>query len=265
MKVLGVIPARYASTRFPAKPLVDIGGKSMIQRVYEQAKKASSLDNVIVATDDERIFDHVQSFGGDVMMTSDQHPSGTDRCAEVAQQLVFSTIERNLESNLIEKTGKKYETGVSIVVNIQGDEPFIQPEQIDSLVGFFKANWTFDVVTLAKQITLKADLKNPNLVKVVFTEGGRALYFSRSIIPYVAQIEHEKWLNRGKFYRHIGLYAYKASILNQLSQLPPSRLEQLEKLEQLRWLENNFAIGVAETTLETVGIDTPEDLKRLNL
>jgi 3-deoxy-manno-octulosonate cytidylyltransferase (CMP-KDO synthetase) len=263
MKVLGIIPARYASTRFPAKPLVDIGGKTMIQRVYEQAKKATSLDHVIVATDDQRIFDHVKSIGGEVMMTSENHLSGTDRCAEVATAINFAIQERNFDDNLMDKMGKKLEAGYSIVVNIQGDEPFIQPEQIDGLVSFFKQNWDFQVVTLAKRFEQKADLKNPNLVKVVFTEGGRALYFSRSIIPNVAQIEQEKWLNTGAFYRHIGLYAYKVSVLNELAALKPSRLEQLEKLEQLRWLENNITIGVAETELETVGIDTPEDLKRL--
>ena len=243
MKVLGVIPARYASTRFPGKPLVDIQGKTMIQRVYEQAMKAKSLSKVIVATDDERIFNHVKSFNGEVMMTSDVHQSGTDRCAEVINQL-------SLE-------------GFDAVVNIQGDEPFINPSQIDSVVEVLKKE-QFMIATLVKRIYTEGVIHNPNIVKAVFSSEGEALYFSRSPIPYLRNTPTDEWLSKGEFYKHIGLYAYKSSVLKEIALLPPSRLEQLESLEQLRWLENGYAIGIAETDFETIGIDTPEDLLNVN-
>ena len=256
MKVLGVIPARYASTRFPGKPLIDIQGKSMIQRVYEQAMKAKSLSKVIVATDDERIFNHVKSFNGEVMMTSDGHQSGTDRCAEVINQLSSVAFDA--------------------VVNIQGDEPFINPSQIDSVVEVLKKE-QFMIATLVKRIHITTNemqaviardevnwvIHNPNIVKAVFSSEGKALYFSRSPIPYLRNIPAEEWLSKGEFYKHIGLYAYKSSVLREIARLPPSRLEQLESLEQLRWLENGYAIGIAETDLETIGIDTPEDLLKI--
>ncbi len=251
MKVLGVIPARYASTRFPGKPLVDIQGKSMIQRVYEQAMKAKSLSKVIVATDDERIFNHVKSFKGEVMMTSDSHQSGTDRCAEVINQLSSE--------------------GFDAVVNIQGDEPFINPSQIDSVVEVLKKE-QFMIATLVKRILVTANemqqegaINNPNIVKAVFSSEGKALYFSRSPIPYLRDTPTDEWLSKGEFYKHIGLYAYKSAVLKEIALLPPSRLEQLESLEQLRWLENGYAIGIAETDLETIGIDTPEDLLKVNI
>ena len=244
MKVLGVIPARYASTRFPGKPLVDIQGKTMIQRVYEQAMKAKSLSKVIVATDDERIFKHVQSFKGEVMMTSDVHLSGTDRCAEVINQLSSQAFDA--------------------VVNIQGDEPFIDPSQIDSVVGVLKRQ-QFMIATLVKRIYTEGVILNPNIVKVVFSSEGKALYFSRSPIPYLRNSPVDEWLSKGEFYKHIGLYAYKSSVLREIALLPPSRLEQLESLEQLRWLENGYAIGIAETDLETIGIDTPEDLLKVHI
>ena len=250
MKVLGVIPARYASTRFPGKPLVDIQGKTMIQRVYEQAMKAKSLSKVIVATDDERIFNHVKSFKGEVMMTSDVHQSGTDRCAEVINQLSSEAFDA--------------------VVNIQGDEPFINPSQIDSVVEVLKKE-QFMIATLVKRIIVTANemrqegvILNPNIVKAVFSSEGKALYFSRSPIPYLRNIPTDEWLSKGEFYKHIGLYAYKSSVLKEIALLPPSRLEQLESLEQLRWLENGYAIGIAEKNLETIGIDTPEDLLKVN-
>ena len=258
MKVLGVIPSRYASTRFPGKPLVDIQGKTMIQRVYEQAMKAKSLSKVIVATDDERIFKHVQSFKGEVMMTSDVHQSGTDRCAEVINQLSSEAFDA--------------------VVNIQGDEPFIDPSQIESVVEVLKKE-QFLIATLVKRIHVTANemqpvmardeanwmIHNPNIVKVVFSSEGKALYFSRSPIPYLRNIPTDEWLLKSEFYKHIGLYAYKSSVLKEIALLPPSRLEQLESLEQLRWLENGYAIGIAETDLETIGIDTPEDLLKVNI
>ena len=244
MKVLGVIPARYASSRFPGKPLVDIQGKTMIQRVYEQAMKAKSLSKVIVATDDERIFNHVKSFKGEVMMTSDVHQSGTDRCAEIINQLSSE--------------------GFDAVVNIQGDEPFIDPSQIDSVVEVLKKE-QFMIATLVKRVHTEGVIHNPNIVKAVFSSEGKALYFSRSPIPYLRNIPTDEWLSKGEFYKHIGLYAYKSSVLKEIALLPPSRLEQLESLEQLRWLENGYAIGIAETDLETIGIDTPEDLLKVNI
>ena len=244
MKVLGVIPARYASTRFPGKPLVDIQGKTMIQRVYEQAMKAKSLSKVIVATDDERIFNHVQSFKGEALMTSDVHQSGTDRCAEVINQLSSE--------------------GFDAVVNIQGDEPFINPSQIDSVVEILKKE-QFMIATLVKRVHTEGVIYNPNIVKAVFSSEGKALYFSRSPIPYLRNIPTDEWLSKGEFYKHIGLYAYKSAVLKEIALLPPSRLEKLESLEQLRWLENGYAIGIAETDLETIGIDTPEDLLKVNI
>ncbi len=244
MKVLGIIPARYASTRFPGKPLVDIQGKTMIQRVYEQAMKAKSLSKVIVATDDERIFNHVKSFKGEVLMTSDVHQSGTDRCAEVINQLSSQAFDA--------------------VVNIQGDEPFINPIQINSVVEVLKKE-QFMIATLVKRIYTEGVIHNSNIVKAVFSSEGKALYFSRSPIPYLRNIPTDEWLSKGEFYKHIGLYAYKSSVLKEIALLPPSRLEQLESLEQLRWLENGYAIGIAETDLETIGIDTPEDLLNVNI
>ena len=260
MKVLGVIPARYASTRFPGKPLVNIQGKTMIQRVYEQAMKAKSLSKVIVATDDERIFNHIKSFNGEVMMTSNVHQSGTDRCAEVINKLSSEAFDA--------------------VVNIQGDEPFINSSQIDAVVEVLKKE-QFMIATLVKRINVDVYanemqsviamdeanrvIHNPNIVKAVFSSEGKALYFSRSPIPYLRNIPAEEWISKGEFYKHIGLYAYKSSVLKEIAQLPPSRLEQLESLEQLRWLENGYSIGIAETDLETIGIDTPEDLLKVKI
>lgn len=240
MNFIGIIPARYASTRFPGKPLAIIGGKPMIQRVYEQAKKA--LDNVVVATDDERIFDCVIGFGGKVVMTSPNHPCGTNRCFEA-----------------YEKCG----INADVVINIQGDEPFIQPEQIELLKGCFPT----DIATLVKPFKPSDGidaLRNPNSPKVV-TGNGRALYFSRSVIPYMRGVNEAEWLNEAErrgtpFYKHIGLYAYRADVLKELVGLPLSALEKAESLEQLRWLEAGYEIRVAETNTQTIGIDTPEDL-----
>lgn len=243
MKVLGIIPSRYASTRFPGKPLIDIGGKTMIQRVYQQAKKASSLSHVVVATDDDRIFNHVKSIGGEVVMTSSSHVSGTERCAEV-----------------IAKLDEKFD----VVINIQGDEPFINPEQINQLSACFNDEKT-DIATLIKKIDSEEELFNPNRPKVVFDENNFALMFSRSAIPEFPSVKKSNWLNEHIFYKHIGIYGYRSDVLLKISRLPVSPLEQKERLEQLRWVENNYTIKVAETTYEATAIDTPEDLKKLLL
>ena len=239
MRFLGIIPARYASSRFPGKPLADIGGKSMIQRVYEQAKKSECLHKVIVATDDERIFTHVKNFEGEVIMTSSHHKSGTDRCAEVAENFQ-----------------KDYE----IIVNIQGDEPFADPSQIEILCRTFS---DFDVLisTLIKQITKPEDLFNENIPKVVIDSAGFAMYFSRSTIPFNRKkVDKMHWLDDQIYYKHIGMYAYRTDVLLNLACLEESELENSESLEQLRWLENGFRIKTAVTDIETIAIDTPDDL-----
>lgn len=241
MGVVGIIPARYASTRFPGKPLAMIGGKPMIQRTFEQAMKAS-LDAVVVATDDARIFDAVRGFGGKVVMTRSDHRSGTDRCREALDIL-----------------GEPFDA----VVNIQGDEPFIDPRQIDVLASLIR---TGDVAlaTLARKISDLEELENPNAVKVVFDEKGDALYFSRHPIPFVRGAEHSHWLERADFYRHIGLYAYAVDTLRHITSLPQGRLERNESLEQLRWLEHGLRIRVAVTDIESsYAIDTPEDLRSI--
>jgi 3-deoxy-manno-octulosonate cytidylyltransferase (CMP-KDO synthetase) len=238
-KILGVIPARYASTRFPAKPLIDIGGKSMIQRVYEQAKKNKGLAKVIVATDHVAICDHVIGFGGDVCMTSENHTSGTDRCFEALQ--------------------KQKET-FDYVINIQGDEPFISPEQIDLLISLL--NGKTELATLKRRIETTEELFNPNVVKVITQQNKDAIYFSRATLPNIRNAEQSDWLKKNTYYKHIGLYAYRTDILQQITKLPVSPLEKAESLEQLRWLENGFKIKVAETPLETISIDTPEDLQK---
>lgn len=238
MQFIGIIPARYASTRFPGKPLVEIRGKSMIQRVYEQAKKCELLNKVIVATDDQRIVDHVQSFGGEVMLTSEKHPSGTDRCAEVAT-----------------KTAKQKD----VIVNIQGDEPFIDPKQIALLCDCFKTD-SVKIATLVKKIETMEELHNANTPKVIVNEQKKALYFSRSPIPYFRGAETNSWLNKHTYYKHIGMYAYRTDVLEQLSKLPISKLESAESLEQLRWLDNGYSIQVAFTTIETQAVDVPDDL-----
>ncbi len=235
-RILAIIPARYASSRFPGKPLVDLCGKTMIQRVYEQARKSKALQEVVVATDDDRIFNHVRSFGGHVVMTHTHHNSGTERCCEAFKQLG---------------------TTFNYIINIQGDEPFIDPEQIDLLANAL--NGATEIATMAKKITDTYTLFNPNVVKVVFNQGGKALYFSRQPIPSVRNQPQEKWHLQGIHYKHIGLYAYRADILEKITLLPPSRNEQAEVLEQLRWLDNGYNIQVIETTVETLGIDAPED------
>jgi 3-deoxy-manno-octulosonate cytidylyltransferase (CMP-KDO synthetase) len=239
MRILGVIPARYASTRFPAKPLVDIAGKSMIQRVYEQAKKCQQFTNVIVATDNEQILNHVRSFHGEVCMTKESHVSGTDRTYEAL------TLQE-----------KEYD----YVINIQGDEPFIQPEQISLLASLLDGKT--EIATLVKRIDQTETLFNSNVVKAVISEQGEAMYFSRSTIPHLRNVPQELWLENHHFYKHIGMYAYRSDILKAISFLKVGILEKAESLEQLRWLENGFKIKVAETKTESLGIDTPEDLKK---
>ena len=241
MKFIAIIPARYASTRFPAKPLAMLGGKPVIRRVYEQV--AGVLDDAVVATDDERIYEAVRAFGGRVEMTSTAHRSGTDRCWEAYC-----------------KQGREYD----VVVNVQGDEPFIRREQLEALKGCFDNPQT-DIATLVKPFAESdglAALENPNSPKVVLDAESRALYFSRSVIPYLRNVPREEWLSHHTFYKHIGLYAFRADVLREVTSLPQSPLEVAESLEQLRWLENGYKIGVGITESETVGIDTPEDLTR---
>ncbi len=239
IQILGVIPARYASTRFSAKPLADLGGKSMIQRVYEQVKKAKHVSEVVVATDHSEIFNHVKQFDGNVCMTKESHASGTDRCYEAL------TLQQ-----------KEYK----YVINIQGDEPFIQPAQIDLLANLLDGKT--EIATLVKKIEDQEQLFNPNVVKAIVAGNNTALYFSRSPIPHIRNTQESEWLSKNTFFKHIGMYAYRSDILKQLTGLPVSSLEKAESLEQLRWLENGFKISVAETKTETIGIDTPDDLKK---
>lgn len=245
MNFLAVIPARYASTRFPGKPLALLGGKPVVQRVYEQV--AGVLDDAVVATDDERIRDAVLAFGGKVEMTSPDHRSGTDRCREAYEKVCA-------------REGREYD----VVVNVQGDEPFIHPSQLETVMRCFNDPST-DIATLVKPFS-KADglaaLENPNSPKVVLDAQSRALYFSRSVIPYLRGVPREEWLARHTFYKHIGLYAFRSEVLRTVTALPQSPLELAESLEQLRWLENGYRIGVGVSDRETVGIDTPEDLAR---
>lgn len=241
MKSIGIIPARYGSSRFPGKPLADMGGKPMIQRVYEQVKKA--LNEVWVATDDERILKAVENFGGKAVLTSPDHKSGTDRCNEA-----FSKIGN----------------GFDVVINVQGDEPFIQPQQIETLKSCFDSKET-ELATLVKPFK-KDDgfevLFNPNSPKVVLNKNSEAIYFSRSIIPYIRDAHHTEWLDRHVFYKHIGMYAYRSDVLKKITLLPQSNLELAESLEQLRWIENGYKIKVGFTDIETIGIDTPEDMEQ---
>lgn len=240
MKVIGIIPARYASSRFPGKPLIDIAGKSMIQRVYEQVKSAGCLHEVIVATDDDRIAEHVRSFAGNVVITSTTHQSGTDRCAEVVSKI----------------------SGFDIAINIQGDEPFINPLQIELLTSCFSKEDT-QIATLVKKIYTADELFNVNIPKVVRNIHDQAIYFSRQTIPYLRGIEQEHWLSNHSFYKHIGIYGYRTAVLTELTKLPLGDLEKTESLEQLRWIEHGYKIQTAETQHETIAVDTKEDLERI--
>jgi len=238
MKFIAVIPARYASSRFPGKPLATLGGKMVIERVYEQV--SSVLDEVYVATDDERIYNAVVGFGGKAIMTSDKHKSGTDRIAEAVE---------------------KIESKADVVINIQGDEPFIHPDQIRTVMSLFDDNDT-EIATLGKPFESMDAADNPNSPKIVVGQNGRALYFSRSVIPFVRGKEHTDWLKYYPFLKHIGLYAYRRETLMKITKLEQTPLELAESLEQLRWLEHGIAVKVGTTNCETIGIDTPEDLQR---
>ncbi len=259
MRFIGIIPARYASTRFPAKPLAILGGMTVIERVYRQVE--GTMDAVCVATDDERIEQAVKAFGGHVVMTSTAHRSGTDRCWE-AYTKVQGTKD-NVQGT--KDNVQNDEDEDTVVVNIQGDEPFIQPVQLDAVKACFDDPAT-DIATLVKPFTQAdgwAAVENPNSPKVVVGQNMEALYFSRSVIPYIRGKERgEEWMRQHTFYKHIGLYAYRANVLREITQLPQSPLELAESLEQLRWLQNGYHIRVGITDIETIGIDTPEDLER---
>ncbi len=244
MQFIGIIPARYESMRFPGKPLANIGGKTMIQRVYEQASKA--LEWVYVATDDERIMENVTSFGGKVVLTSKNHKSGTDRCFEAIQKI--QAMEEGMH--------------FEVVMNIQGDEPFIKPEQLRLLMSCFDDK-SVQIATLAKQISLNEELFDPNIVKVIRNKELQAIYFSRSPIPYLRSENKENWHNAFLYLKHIGIYAYKTNILRSLTLLSPSTLEIAESLEQNCWIENGYSILVETTKYDTIAIDTPEDLEKV--
>lgn len=237
---IGIIPARYQSSRFPGKPLARLGDMTMIERVTRQASKA--LDRVVVATDDERIYDEVRRFGGEVVMTSPEHRSGTDRVAEAYR-----------------KSG----ADADVIVNIQGDEPFVEPQQISQLTSLFD-DPTTDIATLVRPFDAARGFEalfDPNLVKVVTADNGDALYFSRSVIPYVRGVEWKQWLDKTRYLTHVGMYAYRPTVLDRIVKLPQSPLEISESLEQLRWLQAGYRIATAETTFDNIGIDTPADLE----
>ncbi|MBQ8712063.1 MAG: 3-deoxy-manno-octulosonate cytidylyltransferase [Prevotella sp.] len=238
MKFTAIIPARYASTRFPGKPLAMLGGKPVIQRVYEQA--VSVLDGAYVATDDERIFNTVEAFGGQAVMTRADHQSGTDRIEEAAQ---------------------KIGTTADVIINIQGDEPFIHQSQLQTVCALFD-DPQVQIGTLGKPFETMEAVDNPNSPKIVTDLQGYALYFSRSVIPYVRGKEHAEWLGNFPYLKHLGIYAYRREVLDEITKLPQSPLEKAESLEQLRWLQNGYRIKVGLTQVETIGIDTPEDLQR---
>lgn len=239
--IAGIIPARFASTRFPGKPLADINGKSMIQRVYEQAVKSPALAIVVVATDDERIADNVRSFGGNVVMTAPHHPSGTDRCFEALQQL---------------------EGNFNYVINIQGDEPFIDPEQINELAAVLQ-DGTTEIATQMIAVSSYEELADKGEVKITLNASHEALCFSRNTIPFIKGVDEKEWHLHHTYYRHVGMYAYRADILDKITKLPVSPLEKAESLEQLRWLENGYKIKCVTTKYDSHCIDTPEDLARL--
>ncbi len=240
MRILGVIPARYASTRFPGKPLADVKGKQMIQRVYEQAKKCKSLAEVVVATDDKRIESAVKKFKGKVVMTSTKHESGTDRCYEALKLIGENKFDA--------------------VINIQGDEPFIHPEQISKVANCFK-NKNVELATLAMKLNSIHELANHNTIKVIISKKKEAIYFSRTAIPCYRGEDFTEWLKMHAYYKHVGIYGYRTNILSEITQLARSPLEIAESLEQLRWLENGYSIAVEFTEYESYSIDTPEDLK----
>ena len=239
--IAGIIPARYASTRFPGKALADINGKSMIRRVYEQAAKSTSLATLVVATDDQRIYDHVASFGGKAVMTAAHHPSGTDRCYDALKQLAPS---------------------IQYVINIQGDEPFIDPEQVNELAAVLH-DGTTELATQMIPVTTHEELFDKGEVKIVLNDRQEALYFSRMVIPFIKGVDEADWHKHHTYYRHVGMYAYRRDILELITALPVSSLEKAESLEQLRWLEHGFRIKCVPTKYESHCIDTPDDLQRV--
>lgn len=239
--IVGIIPSRYASSRFPGKPLIDLHGKTMIQRVYAQASASKHLDKVVVATDDQRIFDHVRSFGGDVVMTSADHPSGTDRCNEALYLLK-----------------EKYD----YVINIQGDEPLISPEQIDELAVLLKDGST-ELATQMIPVKTSGELFDNKEVKIVLNTNNEALYFSRQPIPFIKDLDESEWHLYHQYYRHVGMYAYRSDVLDKITKLPVSSLEKAESLEQLRWLENGFKIKCVITKFESLCVDTPGDAEKV--
>lgn len=244
MEFIVIIPSRYGSTRFPGKPLADIGGKPMIQRVCEQASKAT--ENVWVATDNKRIFNAVEHFGGKAVMTSTEHRSGTDRCAEAVK-------------NISALTGKQFD----VVINVQGDEPFIHPDQIELAMSCFMENPNTEIATLIQPIEKIEEVFNTANAKVVLDKDANAIYFSRAPIPFVHRLDQSEWLSQASFYNHVGIYAYRTDILHRLTLLPEGVLEKAESLEQLRWLENGFKINTRITNHESIGIDTPEDIQKI--
>lgn len=239
MKILGIIPARYESSRFPGKPLANIAGKSMIQRVYEQSSKVPAFTKVLVATDHKEIYEHVLAFGGNAVITSPAHPTGTDRCYEA-----------------LHKEDKYYE----FVVNIQGDEPFVAPKQIELLVSVL--NPAVELATLVKKIDREEELNDPNEAKVVINKNMEGIYFSRSPIPYQKDTPRSEWVYKHTCYKHVGIYAYRSDVLDSITKLPVSALEKAESLEQLRWIENGYAIKVAITDVDSMCIDSPEDIEK---
>ncbi|HTF81284.1 MAG TPA: 3-deoxy-manno-octulosonate cytidylyltransferase [Cytophagales bacterium] len=241
MKVLAIIPARYGSTRFPGKPLVDIAGQTLIQRVYQQCLKATGVHKTIVATDDTRIMEHVLSFGGDAVMTATTHPTGTDRCVEAYQKL-----------------GERYD----IILNIQGDEPFVAPEQINTLAHIFELNPQAQIGTLAKLITDPDEITDPKEAKVVFNAQNQVLYMSRSPIPYFKDLEISQWNTHHDYFKHIGIYGFRESTLLEISSMKQTKLEKVESLEQLRWLDK-YSMYLGFTDIDTLSIDRPEDLKEV--
>ncbi len=238
--ILGIIPARYASTRFPGKPLIQILGKSMIQRVYEQAKKSTLLNEVVVATDDDRIYNHVVEFGGKAVYTKTEHPSGTDRCFEAFQNT---------------------STHFDYVINIQGDEPFIDPTQIDLLANV--CDGKTELATLMIPVDSHEVLFDMGEVKITLNTHNEALYFSRMVIPYIKGKPQEEWHKHHNYYRHVGMYAYRKDVLEAVTKLQPSSLENAESLEQLRWLENGFKVKCATTNFDSHCIDTPDDIEKV--
>lgn len=239
--IAGIIPARWASTRFPGKPLADIAGKTMLRRVYEQASRSRSLQAVVVATDDDRIAEHVRSFGGRVVMTAADHPSGTDRCQEALL---------------------KMDTSFDYVINIQGDEPFIEPEQIDELASVLE-NGKVELATQMIEVDSHEILFDRGEVKIVLNDRSEALYFSRMPIPFLKGVDEKEWHTRHRYYRHVGMYAYRADILEQITRLPVSPLEKAESLEQLRWLEHGYRIRCVSTRFDSHCIDTPADIEKV--